>query len=33
MTVATEYLYGYRKNMDDVSGHANRIQLMLKYDF
>nr|WP_279192414.1 DcaP family trimeric outer membrane transporter [Bacteroides intestinalis] len=33
MTVATEYLYGHRKNMDDVSGHANRIQLMLKYDF
>lgn len=33
MTVATEYLHGYRKNMDGFSGHANRIQLMLKYDF
>ena len=33
MTIATEYLHGYRKNMDDTSGHANRILLMLKYDF
>lgn len=33
MTVATEYLYGHRKNMDATSGHANRVQLMLKYDF
>lgn len=33
MTVATEYLHGKRKNMDAATGHANRIQLMLKYDF
>lgn len=33
MTIATEYLYGKRENVDRQSGQANRIQLMLKYDF
>ena len=33
MTVAAEYLYGKRENIDHQSGQANRVQLMLKYDF
>ena len=30
---ATEYLYGYRQNMNSVSGNGNRIQAMLRYSF
>jgi hypothetical protein len=30
---ATEYLHGYRKNMNADSGNANRIQAMLRYSF
>lgn len=33
MTVAAEYLYGRRENIDKQAGKANRVQLMLKYDF
>ena len=32
-TVGAEYLYGTRKNMDAVKGHANRVNLELKYHF
>ncbi len=31
--VALEYLYGKRKNMDNASNHANRIQAMIQYNF
>lgn len=33
MTIATEYLYGRRENISGQTGQANRVQLMLKYDF
>lgn len=33
MTIAVEYLYGNRENMNRESGQANRMQLMLKYNF
>ena len=32
-TVAGEYLYGSRENMDNQKGDANRINLMLQYNF
>ena len=32
-TVGAEYLYGSRKNMDSVKGHANRLNLQLTYHF
>ncbi len=32
-TVAGEYLYGSRENMDHAKGHANRFNVMLKYSF
>ena len=32
-SVAGEYLYGSRENMDNVIGYANRINLMLQYNF
>ncbi len=32
-TLAAEYLYGSRKNMDDLKGHANRVSLQLMYHF
>lgn len=31
--IAAEYLYGSRKNMDSVKGHANRVSLQLCYHF
>jgi len=30
---ATEYLYGYRENMNSDSGKANRLQAMIRYNF
>lgn len=33
LTLAGEYLHGYRRNMDELSGTANRVQLMVQYDF
>lgn len=33
MTVALEYLYGSRENMNGVKNHANRASLMIKYSF
>lgn len=32
-TIGAEYLYGSRKNMDSVKGHANRINLQVCYHF
>ena len=32
-TLAGEYLYGSRENMDDAKGHANRFNVMLQYNF
>ena len=32
-SVGAEYLYGSRKNMDDLKGHANRLNLQLTYHF
>ena len=32
-TVGAEYLYGSRKNMNSVKGHANRLNLQLTYHF
>ena len=32
-TIAGEYLYGSRKNMDNVTGYANRFNLMFQYNF
>lgn len=32
-TIAAEYLYGSRKNMDGVKAHANRVSLQLQYHF
>lgn len=31
MTIAGEYIHGYRKNMNDTHGNANRLQLMFMY--
>lgn len=31
--VAAEYLYGTRKNMDDMKNHANRVNMMVQYNF
>lgn len=31
--IAAEYLYGSRKNMDNNKNHANRINLMVQYNF
>ena len=31
--VAAEYLYGSRKNVDDQSNHANRVNVMAQYNF
>lgn len=31
--VAAEYLYGTRKNMDDMMNHANRMNVMVQYNF
>lgn len=31
--IAAEYLYGTRKNMDEMRNHANRAQVMLQYNF
>lgn len=33
MTLAVEYLYGSRENMDGATNHANRASLMIKYTF
>ncbi len=33
MTLAVEYLYGTRENMDGVKNHANRASMMIKYTF
>ena len=33
MTLALEYLYGSRKNMDGLKNHANRASFMIKYSF
>jgi len=33
LTLAAEYLYGYRKNMDCNYGDANRVQAMIRYNF
>ena len=32
-TLAAEYLYGRRKNMNDVKNHANRVNVMAQYSF
>lgn len=32
-TVAVEYLYGTRKDMNGDKGHANRLQAMIQYNF
>ena len=31
--LAGEYLYGTRKNMDSAKNHANRVNLMVQYNF
>lgn len=31
--IAAEYLYGTRKDMNNVEGHANRAQVMVQYNF
>lgn len=31
--IATEYLYGTRRNMDGARNHANRVNLMAQYNF
>lgn len=31
--LATEYLYGTRKNMDGLQNHANRAQILVQYNF
>ncbi len=31
--LAAEYLYGTRKNMDNAKNHANRVNLMVQYNF
>ena len=31
--VAGEYLYGSRKDMNNDKGHANRVNVMLQYNF
>ncbi|MDE6375254.1 MAG: porin [Alistipes sp.] len=31
--IAAEYLYGTRKNMDAVKNHANRVNVMVQYNF
>ncbi|MEG0807553.1 MAG: DcaP family trimeric outer membrane transporter [Alistipes sp.] len=31
--IAAEYLYGTRQNMDKVENHANRVNVMLQYNF
>ncbi|MEG0789323.1 MAG: DcaP family trimeric outer membrane transporter [Alistipes sp.] len=31
--IAAEYLYGTRKNMNDVQNHANRVNVMIQYNF
>lgn len=31
--LAAEYLYGTRENMDGMKGHANRVNLMVRYNF
>ena len=31
--IAAEYLYGTRKDMSNLEGHANRAQVMLQYNF
>lgn len=33
LTLAVEYLHGSRKNMDSGKGRANRLSVMLRYDF
>lgn len=32
-SVGAEYLYGSRKDMDDMKNHANRVNIQLKYNF
>ena len=32
-TLAAEYLYGHRKNMDGLKAHSNRINILAKYSF
>jgi hypothetical protein len=32
-TLAAEYLHGGRKNMDGLKGDANRVSVMLQYNF
>ena len=32
-TIAAEYLYGKRKNMNDANNHANRVNVMAQYNF
>lgn len=31
--IAAEYLYGTRKDMNDMENHANRVNLMIQYNF
>lgn len=31
--IGAEYLYGSRKNMDDMKNHANRVNFQVKYNF
>ena len=31
--IAAEYLYGSRRNMNDASNHANRVNVMAQYNF
>jgi len=33
LTIAGEYLYGYRKNMNDTHSNANRFQIMFMYSW
>jgi predicted porin len=33
LTLALEYLYGSRKDMNDISNSANRINIMAQYNF
>ena len=32
-TLAAEYLHGGRKNMDGLKGDANRVSIMMQYNF
>ena len=31
--IGASYLYGSRRNMDNVQGHANRVQAIVQYNF